>query len=121
MRLGRLLVVQFKYETQDAAGQNMVTSGTWHACKWLLRRVENDLPTVNIVNFWIESDVSMDKRMAAMHLFQTRGIHAQAEAWIPEAVLKSVLKVCTYTLYRHGVTTYVRTYSHLYTYIHVGT
>ena len=93
-RFGRILVVLFHYCTQDAAGQNMVTSGTWHSCKWVLRKVEQELPNVKVINFWIESDMSGDKKIAAMNLFQTRGIHAQAEAWVPEEILRSVLKVC---------------------------
>lgn len=93
-RFGRILVVQFCYHTQDASGQNMVTSGTWHSCKWVLRKVEQELPDVKVVNFWIESNMSGDKKIVAMNLFQTRGIHAQAEAWIPEEILRSVLKVC---------------------------
>ena len=92
-RFGRILVVLFHYCTQDAAGQNMVTSGTWHSCKWVLRKVEQELPNVKVINFWIESDMSGDKKIAAMNLFQTRGIHAQAEAWVPEEILRSVLKV----------------------------
>lgn len=93
VRLGRMLTVVFKFTTQDAAGQNMTTSGTWHCCKWILRNVEKELPSVQVTNFWVESNLSGDKKIAAMNLFQTRGIHAQAEAWIPEAILKSVLKV----------------------------
>ena len=93
-RFGRTLVVHFRYRTQDASGQNMVTSGTWHSCKWVLRKVEQELPDIKVMNFWIESNMSGDKKIAAMNLFQTRGIHAQAEAWVPEEILRSVLKVC---------------------------
>ncbi len=93
VRFGRVLVVQFRFTTEDAAGQNMVTSGTWHACKWLLRKVDEELPRVRVTEFWVESNLSGDKKMTPMNLYQNRGIHAQAEAWIPEAVLRSVLKV----------------------------
>ncbi len=93
VRFGRVLVVQFRFSTEDAAGQNMVTSGTWHACKWLLRKAEKELPGVKVTEFWVESNLSADKKMSPVNLFRSRGIHAQAEAWIPNAVLKSVLKV----------------------------
>ena len=92
-RQGRIVIAHFKFHTKDAAGQNMVTSGTWHSCKWLLRTIAKDLPHIKIINFWIESNMSGDKKVAFLNLMRTRGLHAQAEAWIPEAILKSVLKV----------------------------
>ena len=92
-RFARLLVVLFRFTTEDAAGQNMVTSSTWHVCKWALRKIEEEIPGIKVTNFWIESLVSADKRFTHLNLYRTRGIHAQAEAWIPDAVLRSVLKV----------------------------
>lgn len=85
--------MHFKFHTKDAAGQNMVTSSTWQLCKWLLRKIETDLQSIQIINFWIESNMSGDKKVAFLNLMRTRGLHAQAEAWIPESILKSVLKV----------------------------
>lgn len=87
------MIVNFKFHTKDAAGQNMVTSSTWHSCKWVLRRLEKDLPSIKVINFWIESLMSGDKKASFLNLVRTRGLHAQAEAWIPESILKSVLKV----------------------------
>lgn len=93
-RLGRLVVLHFNYYTHDAAGQNMVTSSTWHLCKWVLRMMEKELSSVKVVNFNIESLLSGDKKAAYVNLMRTRGLHVQAEGWIPNAILKSVLKVC---------------------------
>ena len=93
---GKTIVIQFVYETGDAAGQNMTTSATWHACKWVLTKLEEELPRVKVVKFYIESNVSGDKKMAAAQLQNTRGWFAQAEAWIPEQLLRSVLKVTSY-------------------------
>ena len=92
-RFGRTLVVQFKYCTRDAAGQNMVTGATSHLCKWLLGKAEKEMEGVRIARFHIESNLSCDKKLAMLNLFQTRGIHVQAEAWVPDSVLQSVLKV----------------------------
>ena len=91
-RFGRTLVVQFKYSTRDAAGQNMVTGTTSHLCKWLLEKAERDLEGVRVVRFLIESNLSCDKKLAMLNLVQSRGVHVQAEAWVPESVLQSVLK-----------------------------
>ncbi|KAL5476235.1 hypothetical protein EMCRGX_G026155 [Ephydatia muelleri] len=93
-RFGRTLVVQFKYCTRDAAGQNMVTGATSHLCKWLLGKAEKEMEGVRVARFHIESNLSCDKKLAMLNLFQTiRGIHVQAEAWVPDSVLQSVLKV----------------------------
>ena len=98
-RLGRLLVLNFNYNTHDAAGQNMVTSSTWHLCKWILKMVEKELSSVKLTNFCIESALSGDKKVAHINLMRTRGLHVQAEAWIPNSILKSVLKVCQWLLW----------------------
>lgn len=86
-------VAHFEFSTEDACGQNMVTSVTSHLCKWILTKIESDLPRVNVVHYCIESGLSGDKSMAFRSLWRTRGHHVQAEAWIPEDILKSVLKV----------------------------
>ena len=90
---GRVLMVQFLYDTGDAAGQNMTTSVTWHACKWILAQMATELPDVFLESFTIEGNFSADKKMAAMNLSETRGTAAQAEVWLPESILESVLKV----------------------------
>ena len=90
---GKSIIIQFVYETGDAAGQNMTTNATWHACKWALNKLGEELPGVEVVKFYIESNASGDKKMAASQLQNTRGWFAQAEAWIPEQLLRSVLKV----------------------------
>ena len=55
--------------------------------------VEKDLPRIKILHFVIESDLSSDKTVAYLNMIRTRGVHVQVEAWIPEAILKSALKV----------------------------
>ena len=92
-RFGRTIIFAFKYQTTDAAGQNMVTTATWHACKWLLQAVKEELPTLKIRKFFIESNFSGDKKIAFGNLLNTRGVHVIAEAWIPESVIESTFKV----------------------------
>ena len=83
---------RFIYETGDAAGQNMTTNVTWHACNWALTKIGEELQGVKVEKFFIECNLSGDKKMAAGHLHSSRGWFAQAEAWIPEQILRSVLK-----------------------------
>jgi hydroxymethylglutaryl-CoA reductase len=95
---GKMLTVQFVYTTGDAAGQNMTTSVTWHACRWALEQIKKELPHIEVEDFVIEGNRTGDKKAAHSHFLQTRGIAAQAETWIPESVLKSVLKLDSQTL-----------------------
>jgi hydroxymethylglutaryl-CoA reductase len=92
-RQGRTLVVRFEFTTGDACGQNMVTTATWNACKWALGQVKTDLPDICVTDFVVESVFSGDKQSSATILVLPRGVHVQAEAWIPESVLQSTLKV----------------------------
>jgi hydroxymethylglutaryl-CoA reductase (NADPH) len=107
-RQGRTLVARFNFTTGDASGQNMVTTATWHVCKWALEQIKKDLPDVCVTDFIVESLVSGDKQSAASMLVLPRGVHVQAEAWIPESVLQSTLKVdlqaflATYNLMQEG-------------------
>ena len=108
-RQGRSLVVRCNFTTGDASGQNMVTTATWHASQWALDQIKKDLPNVCVTDFIIETIMSGDKQSAASMLVLPRGVHVQAEAWIPESVLQSTLKVlihtslvCTYVVVREA-------------------
>lgn len=92
-RFGKNIVVAFKYMTNDAAGQNMVTTATWHSCKWLIKTFQIENPSLKIKKFFIESSLSGDKKLAFGNLFSTRGLHVIAEAWIPKSVIETTFKV----------------------------
>lgn len=96
-RQGRTLVLRFVFTTSDASGQNMVTTATWNSCRWALEQVKRDLPAVHVKEFLVESVFSGDKQTSSAMLNLPRGVHVQAEAWVPESVLKSTLKV------KHGL------------------
>lgn len=88
-----MAVAHFRFSTGDACGQNMVTGVTSHLCKWILSKIVEELPHVTVVKYCIESGLSGDKSVTFRNIWRTRGCHVQAEAWIPEDILKSVLKV----------------------------
>ena len=101
-RQGRTLLLRFNYTTGDACGQNMVTTATWNACKWALDQIKKDLPGVVVTEFFVETTASGDKQTLASTLVLPRGVHVQAEAWIPESVLQSTLKViCSLCIASH--------------------
>jgi len=90
--LGRAVHVHFHYQTGDAAGQNMTTACTWHACQWLLRELERR-PGIDVDNFLIEGNMSGDKKLGFSSFAAGRGIRVSAEATIPADLLQRILKV----------------------------
>ncbi|CAH3186942.1 unnamed protein product [Porites evermanni] len=98
--VGRNLLMEFVYDSADAAGQNGVTVTTWHACQWALEQITQEQPHINIREFYIETKCSGDKGALAKNYIKGRGTEVQAEAYITESVLQNVLKVDSSTLYR---------------------
>ncbi len=85
---GRRLVLEFTYSTGDAAGQNMVTFATDAACRWLRQRV----PFSGAEFFTLESNLSHDKKIAALSQSRQRGRQVDADITIPRSVVTAVLK-----------------------------
>ena len=89
---GRMVHLAFVYETGDAAGQNMTTACTWHACQWLMRQMRHYEP-IRFENFIIEANMSGDKKVNYNSFISGRGTRVVAEAFLETRVLRSVLKV----------------------------
>jgi NADP-dependent 3-hydroxy-3-methylglutaryl-CoA reductase len=88
---GRIVHVLFSYTTGDAAGQNMTTATTWHACQWVLARLaERGLAPRR---FLIEGNLSGDKKVSLHLRGGARGFAAVAECTIDGATLRRALKV----------------------------
>ena len=95
---GTVAHVVFSYETGDAAGQNMTTGATWHACQWILRQ----LPALGIAPtcFLIEGNMSSDKKVGSRIPGGGRGCAVVAECTIDGETLVRVLKVSPAELLR---------------------
>lgn len=95
---GAVAHVVFSYETGDAAGQNMTTGTTWHACQWILRQ----LPALGIAPtcFLIEANLSSDKKVGSRIPGGGRGCAVVAECTIDGETLMRVLKVTPAELLR---------------------
>lgn len=76
----------FAFHTGDAAGQNMVTFCTAAICEDLLARTP-----VQPRYWFLESNMSGDKKATALSFLQTRGRNVTAEARIPRALVEGVL------------------------------
>ena len=75
---GKETYLIFKFTTGDAAGQNMVTFATEAICKELLR-----LTPVQPERWYLEGNMSGDKKATMLSFISTRGRSVVAEAIIP--------------------------------------
>jgi hydroxymethylglutaryl-CoA reductase (NADPH) len=96
---GNMVTVTFLYETGDAAGQNMSTSCTWHACQWMIGQMRY-LDEIRLRHFFIESGVSGDKKVSYQTFISGRGTRVIAECLLPRPVVEDVLKVTPEELVR---------------------
>lgn len=83
-------MMEFVYDSADAAGQNAVTVTTWYACNWAKERIAQECPDINIREYYI---TCYNKNNIPKNYVTGRGIEVQAETYITESTLKSVLKV----------------------------
>lgn len=90
--MGHMVNVSFLYDTADAAGQNMTTSCTWHACQWLMEQVKGSRD-MTLDSFLIEGAMSGDKKVTFQSLIAGRGTRVTAECILNKHVLSHVLRV----------------------------
>ena len=89
---GRHVHLHFVYQTGDAAGQNMVTACTWHACKWILATL-SQRHGISVEDFYAEAGLANDKRLTPRAFTQGRGVRVTAEAMLSSDVIRKVLKI----------------------------
>ncbi|WP_234425649.1 hydroxymethylglutaryl-CoA reductase [Streptomyces kebangsaanensis] len=89
--LGRTVHLRFRYTTGDAAGQNMTTACTWHACQWILRQ-PHLVADEELESFLIEGNTSGDKKASAQAVAEGRGIRVAADCLLPAGVVQRVLR-----------------------------
>jgi hydroxymethylglutaryl-CoA reductase (NADPH) len=74
------------YHTADAAGQNMVTFCTEAVCEVMLAE-----SPVQPVSWFIEANMSGDKKATVLSFLQTRGRHVMAEVTLPHKLVEKGL------------------------------
>lgn len=85
----KLRWLRFNFTCGDAAGQNMVSKATRHACQWILKQ---NIP--GLEHFALAANLDTDKKHSFVNALNTRGKRVVAEVTIPSALLKSVMN-CT--------------------------
>jgi hydroxymethylglutaryl-CoA reductase (NADPH) len=83
---GNYVFLNFEYTTGDASGQNMVTIATDKICKYII-----DICPIKPLNYFIESNMSGDKKATSMSYIFVRGKKVTAEITIPEKICKRFL------------------------------
>lgn len=71
------------YHTGDAAGQNMVTFCTEAVCETIL-----ETSPVKPVSWFLEANMSGDKKATVLSFLQTRGRHVMAEVTLPRRLVE---------------------------------
>jgi len=83
---GKEVYLIFEFTTGDAAGQNMVTIATEAICQALLRETP-----ITPRKWYIEGNMSGDKKATMLSYIFTRGKDVVAEAVIPEKLIQRFL------------------------------
>jgi hydroxymethylglutaryl-CoA reductase (NADPH) len=90
----RILFTRFNYTTGDAAGQNLTGKATQAACDWIVAHHGG------IEHYFLESNFATDKKTSQVNMLHTRGKRVVAEATIPDALLRSVMKSSSELMFR---------------------
>ena len=99
---GKDVYLCFEFSTGDAAGQNMVTIVTDMICHKILQE-----SPVAPQRWYIEGNMSGDKKATMQSFLSTRGRQVVAEVVIPEALVEQLLHTSPQEMVRYGtVSTY---------------
>lgn len=82
----------FCYSTGDASGQNMTSSCTWNACEWIRTQIL-DFEGIGFQKYYIEGNMSGDKKLSHLNLSGERGVSVLATCHIPDELLMRYLRV----------------------------
>ena len=83
------VIIEFKYNTAEAAGQNMVTLATDAACRW----IKNNYKSKNPFRHLVESNFCCDKNPAHKTILHGRGHHVICSFSVSNTLLKKLLRV----------------------------
>lgn len=92
---GRMRWLRFNFTTGDAAGQNMVSKATRHACLWML---EQNIPGLD--EFFLAANFDTDKKHSALNTLHTRGKRVVAEVTLPGALVEKLMHTSAEKLHR---------------------
>jgi len=83
------VLMEFNYDTAEAAGQNMVTMATDAACKWVMENFKTPRP----FRYLVESNFCCDKNPAHKTIMHGRGHHVICSFKVPDRLLRKLMRV----------------------------
>lgn len=86
--------LRFNFTCGDAAGQNMVSKATRHACMWM---IDKNIPGLD--HFALAANFDTDKKHSALNSLHTRGKRVVAEITIPAELVKNVMNTTSQALF----------------------
>jgi hydroxymethylglutaryl-CoA reductase (NADPH) len=93
---GNHIYLTFEFQTGDASGQNMVTIATQAICEYILENTP-----VQPSHWYVEGNMSGDKKASARAFTSTRGKKVTAEATISRALIEKYLHTTPELLCRY--------------------
>jgi len=92
--VGKMRFLRFDFTTGDAAGQNMVTRATRHACLWMQQQGIEGLE-----HFALAANLDTDKKHSPLNNLHTRGKRVVAEVTLPAHLIEAVMHTTGKALY----------------------
>jgi len=92
--VGKMRFLRFDFTTGDAAGQNMVTKATRHACMWIEEQGIDGLE-----HFALAANLDTDKKHSLLNSLHTRGKRVVAEVTLPDALIKTIMHTTAQALF----------------------
>lgn len=93
--VGKMRWLRFDFTTGDAAGQNMVSKATRHACRFLV-----DEGIAGLEHFTLAANLDTDKKHSHLNSLHTRGKRVVAEVTLPRALVESIMHTTPDALHR---------------------
>jgi hydroxymethylglutaryl-CoA reductase (NADPH) len=92
--VGKMRFLRFNFTTGDAAGQNMVTKATRHACHWIqAQRIDG------LERHVLAANLDTDKKHSPLNNLHTRGKRVVAEVTLPAALIEGVMHTTARALF----------------------
>ena len=92
---GKMRWLRFNMTTGDAAGQNMVSKATHHACQWILAQ-----QPAGLEHFSLAANFDTDKKHSFVNSLHTRGKRVVAEITLPAALITEVMHTSGAALFK---------------------
>ncbi len=86
--------LRFNFTCGDAAGQNMVSKATRHACMWILSQNPPGLE-----HFSLAANFDTDKKHSMVNTLHTRGKRVVAEITLPKQLVEGVMHTTNQALF----------------------